>query len=81
MCESRGGSNILIEARRTLLENFGQPHMIVEAHMKKLRELQVRRSDAATLMEYVRRLEDTGRVLRSMGCKYAIRLDSEDVID
>ena len=31
-------------------------------------------------MEFVRRLEDTGRALRSMGCNYSIRLDSEDVI-
>ena len=34
------------EACRTLRENFGQPHMIVEAHMKKLREIQVRKADA-----------------------------------
>ena len=31
------------EAWNTLHENFGQPHMIVEAHMKKLREIQVRK--------------------------------------
>ena len=30
------------EAWKTLHENFGQSHMIVEAHMKKLREIQVR---------------------------------------
>ena len=32
------------EACRTLRENFGQPHMIVEAHMKKLIEIQVQKS-------------------------------------
>lgn len=51
---------IYTEAWRTLSENFGQPPMIVEAHMKKLREIQVRKADAATLMEFVRRLEMLG---------------------
>ena len=30
------------EAWKTLHENFGQPHMIVEAHMKKLRDIQAK---------------------------------------
>ena len=68
------------EAWRTLSENFGQPHMIVEAHMKKLREIQVRKAYATTLMEFVRRLEDARRVLTSMGHNYVSRLDNEDVI-
>ena len=57
------------EAWRTLSENFGQPHMIVKAHMKKLREIQVRKADETTLIEFVRRLEDARRVLTSMGHK------------
>ena len=48
---------IYTEAWRTLSENFGQPPMIVEAHM---REIQVHKADAATLMEFVRRLEMLG---------------------
>jgi len=44
--------------------------MMVEAHMKKLREIQVRKADASSLMEFVRRLEDARRVLASMGCNY-----------
>ena len=68
------------EACRTLRQNFGQPHMIVEAHMKKLREIQVRRADAPTLMEDVRRLEDVRRVLANMGSNYMSRLGNEDVI-
>ena len=68
------------EAWRTLSETFGQPHMIVEVHMKKLREIQVRKADATTLMEFVRRLEDARRVLTSMGHNYVSRLDNEDVI-
>jgi len=68
------------EAWRTLRENFGQPHMIVKAHMKKLREIQVRKADASSLMEFVRRLEDARRVLASMSFNYTSHLDNEDVI-
>ena len=68
------------EAKNCLLENFGQPHIIVEAHMKKLREIQIRRSDASSLMEFVRHLDDSERALKSMGPSYSNRLDNEDVI-
>ena len=69
------------EAMRVLLDNFGQPHiMIVEAHMKKLRELHIKRADAIALMEFVRRLEDSERALKRMGTSYSNRLDNEDVI-
>ena len=68
------------EAWKTLHENFGQPHMIVEAHMKKFREIQVHKADASTLMDFARRLEDARRVLMSMGSNYTSRLDNEDVI-
>ncbi|CAB4042058.1 Hypothetical predicted protein, partial [Paramuricea clavata] len=68
------------EAKSCLLENFGQPHIIVEAHMKKLRELQIRKTDANALMEFVRHLEDSERALKSMGSSYSNRLDNEDVI-
>ena len=44
------------------MDIFGRPHMIVEAHMKKLREILVRKADASTLMDFVRRLEDARRV-------------------
>jgi hypothetical protein len=50
-----------------LLENFGQPYMIMEAHMTKLRGLQIKKSDATALMEFVRQLEDYERALRRMG--------------
>ena len=48
--------------------------------MKKLREILVRKADASTLMDFVRRLEDARRVLVSMGCNYSSGLDNEDVI-
>ena len=48
--------------------------------MKKLREILVRKADASTLMDFLRRLEDVRRVLVSMGCNYSSGLDNEDVI-
>ena len=50
------------EAWNTLRDNFGRPHFVVEAHMKKLREILLRKADASTLMDFVRRLEDARRV-------------------
>ena len=71
---------LMSEAWNTLRDNFGRPNMVVEAHMKKLREILVRKADASTLMDFVRRLEDARRVLVSMGCNYSSGLDNEDVI-
>ena len=68
------------EAMKVLLDNFGQPHMIVEAHTKKLRELHIKKSDATALMAFVRQLEDSERALKRMGTSYSNRLDNEDVI-
>lgn len=68
------------EAWQTLLDNFGQPHMIAEAHMKKLKEVQVRKADASSLLDFARRLEDARRVLNNMGLNYSCRLDNEDTI-
>ena len=68
------------KATSVLLDNFGQPHMIVEAYMKKLRELQTRRSDAVALMEFAWHLEDSERALKRMGTGYSSRLDNEDII-
>ena len=68
------------EAMKVLLDNFGQPHMIVEAHTKKLRELHIKKSDATALMGFVRQLEDSERALKRMGTSYSNRLDNEDVI-
>ena len=64
------------EAWKTLSKNFGQPHMVADALMKG----NLRRIDAPSLMEFARRLEDTKRVLTSMGPLYVSRLDNEDTI-
>ena len=37
------------EAWKTLTKNFGQPHMVSNAHLRKLREANIRRGDAASL--------------------------------
>ena len=68
------------EAWKTLSKNFGQPHMVADAHMKRLRDYNLRRVDAPSLMEFARRLEDTKRVLTSMGPLYVSRLNNEDTI-
>ena len=67
-------------AWETFRENFGQPHMIADACMKKLKDIQLRKTDAPTLMDFARQLEDARRILTSMGPQYANRLGNEDVI-
>lgn len=54
--------------------------MVADAHMKRLRDYNLRRVDASSLMEFARRLEDTKRVLTSMGPLYVSRLNNEDTI-
>ena len=54
--------------------------MVADAHMKRLREYNLRRVDAASLMDFARKIEDTKRVLTSMGPLYVSRLDNEDTI-
>ncbi|XP_028415652.1 uncharacterized protein LOC114539013 [Dendronephthya gigantea] len=68
------------EAKECLLRNFGKSHMIVEAHLEKIKGLQIRKADASALMEFVRHLEDSERTLKSMGSNYSNRLDNEDII-
>ena len=68
------------DAWKTLSKNFGQPHMVADGLMKRLKDYNLRRIDAPSLMEFERRLEDTKRVLTSMGPLYVSRLDNEDTI-
>ena len=60
------------EAWKTLMKNFGQPHM--------LREFNIRQGYATSQMDFARRLEDVKWVLTSMGPCYEARLDNEDII-
>ena len=68
------------EAWKTLSKNFRQPHMVADAQMKRLRKYNLRRVDAASLMDFARKLEITKRVLTSMGPLYVSRLNNEDAI-
>ena len=45
-----------------------------------MREIQVSKADASTLMDFARRREDARRVLMSMGSNYTSRWDNGDVI-
>lgn len=67
-------------AVRTLRENFGMPHRVAEMQIKKLKEFNVRRTDAMSLMGFARKLQESKRVLDSLGDDYSCRLDSEDLI-
>ena len=49
------------------MKNFGQPHMVAEVHLRKLREFKVRWIDAANLMDFNGRLEDVKKALTTMG--------------
>lgn len=68
------------EARKTLSKNFGQPHMVAGAHMRRLREHNLKRVDAESLMDFARKLQDAKRVLTSMGSLYVSHLDNDDTI-
>ena len=68
------------EAWKTLSKKFGQPQMVANARMKRLRDYNLRRVDAPSLMEFTRRLEDTKRMLTSMGPLYVSCLNNEDTI-
>ena len=74
-------ANISYEtAKATLHENFGQPYMVANAHIRKRKELRVKRTDAASLMEFSRALENSLRALSSLGKEYVSRLDNEDLL-
>ena len=62
-------------AKNTLKENFGKPHIIAKAHIKKLVGLPpLKQADGPTLLEYARNLEIAHRTLSSMGPEYESEL-------
>lgn len=67
------------KAWETLIWNFGRPHMVAEAHLKRSFETHVRR-DTNSLLEFARKLEEVGRSLRSLGPSFHSRLDNEETI-
>ncbi|XP_031549037.1 uncharacterized protein LOC116286628 [Actinia tenebrosa] len=54
--------------------------MVAESHVRRLKEILIRRADASSLMEFARKLEDARRVLTNMGFSYSSRLDNEETI-
>lgn len=50
--------------------------MVADAHTKRLREINLKKVDASTLMDL--KLEDAKRVLTSMGPRYISRSDNEE---
>lgn len=53
------------------LENFGKPHVIAEAHVKKLLHLPCLKSvDGSSLLEFSRHLDTADRTLTGMGTEY-----------
>ena len=60
-----------VTAKNTLKENFGKPHIIAKAHIKKLENLPaLKRADGPSLLEFARNLEIANRTLTSMGPEY-----------
>ena len=54
--------------------------MVADAHLRKLRELNIRKGDATGLMDSARGIKDAKQVLTSINCRYAVRLDNEEMI-
>ena len=62
-------------SKETLKENFGLPHIIAKAHLKKLENLPPLKNCAgSTLLEFARHLEIAARTLRGMGSRLCRRL-------
>ena len=58
-------------AKSTLRENFGLPHIIAKAHIKKLEDLPpLKQADGASLLEFARQLDVANRTLSGMGPEY-----------
>ena len=56
-------------------ENFGKPHIIAKAHIKKLENLPVlKQVDEASLLDFARNLKIAYRTLSSMGPEYESEL-------
>lgn len=63
-------------AKSTLRENFGLPHIIAKAHIRKLENLRpLRQADGTSLLEFSRHLEVASRTLSGMGSEYVSDLN------
>ena len=63
-------------AKQTLRENFGKPHVIAEAHVRKLLGLPcLKNVDGPALLEFSRHLDTADRTLTGMGAEYVSDLN------
>ena len=68
-------------AKKTLEENFGLPHVIAKAHLKKLEHLPpLKVSTGSTLLEFARHLEIAERTLRGMGPEFVSDLNHTNTL-
>ena len=63
-------------AKETLRENFGKPHIIAQAYIKKLENLApLKQVNGQSLLEFARHLEVANRTLAGMASEYTDELD------
>ena len=68
-------------AKNTLRENFGKPHIIAKAHIKKLENLpHLKQADGQSLLEFARHLEVAERTLTGMGPEYVSDLNHTNTL-
>ena len=68
-------------AKNTLRENFGKPHIIAKAHIKKLENLPpLKQADGQSLLEFVTHLEVAERTLTGMGPEYVSDLNHTNTL-
>ena len=67
--------------KKTLEENFGLPHVIAKAHLKKLEHLPpLKVSTESTLLEFARHLEIAERTLKGMGPEFVSDLNHTNTL-
>ena len=68
-------------AKSTLRENFGLPHIIAKAHIRKLESLPpLRQADGASLLAFARHLDVANRTLSGMGPEYVSDLNHTNTL-
>ena len=68
-------------AKSALRENFGLPHIIAKAHIKKLEDLPpLKQADGASLLEFSRHLDVANRTLSGMGPEYVSDLNHTNTL-
>ena len=68
-------------AKNTLHENFGKPHIIAKAHVKKLENLPpLKQADGQSFLEFARHLDVAERTLTGMGPEYLSDLNHKNTL-